>query len=617
MKFKFHIILVLAILMGISANALPVQAAFKFVAWGDTKTATSILQSLSTQVISLNPVFTLYAGDAVDSWSQANFDLWINALNGGNNNGLLNRTFPVRGNHEGSASLTSWQTNLNLIQTAANTGATNFSELIQDTVYSFDYQNTHIVGLDALGDASTLTNAELDWLEGVNGQPGDLTKAEARGIKHTFIFFHGPLYCVNGHCTCTSTVCTPTNAVIARVIRIINAHPSVSATFHGHEHVMTWTHINSSRIPEVTHEFEELISGDAGAGVSAANAVRYDYVLPNHGFVLINVTSDTTFTASWFAQGGGTTPATTKTFSKTGTTPVPVTLTPTAPKPSPTPNNTNYQSTIVPAYFYPGSTWNQLITTGNSGDVAIINPSNGPGTAKDSQYQSVVQQSVAKGMIIAGYVYTGYGTRDAAVVKSDIDKFYTWYGINAIFLDETSNSASGLPYYQSLFDYIKQRSGLVIINPGTTTIEGYMNVCDVAMIFENTYANYVGASFPSWVTNYPSNRFVHLVYGTPQASMSQAINLSKQRNAGYVYVTDDVLPNPWDTLPPYWSQEISLIHTGSPPPATPTPYPWLTQFDLDHDNNLDVVDLNLVVKAYSSVFNVFGFNRFLGYYGWQ
>ena len=30
-------------------------------------------------------------------------------------------------------------------------------------------------------------------------------------------------------------------------------------------------------------------------------------------------------------------------------------------------------------------------------------------------------------------------------------------------------------------------------------------------------------------------------------------------NAGYIYITNDQLPNPWDTLPSYWAQEVSLI----------------------------------------------------------
>jgi hypothetical protein len=34
--------------------------------------------------------------------------------------------------------------------------------------------------------------------------------------------------------------------------------------------------------------------------------------------------------------------------------------------------------------------------------------------------------------------------------------------------------------------------------------------------------------------------------------------LSALRNAGYLYVTDDVLPNPWDSLPPYWDRQAPV-----------------------------------------------------------
>jgi hypothetical protein len=30
------------------------------------------------------------------------------------------------------------------------------------------------------------------------------------------------------------------------------------------------------------------------------------------------------------------------------------------------------------------------------------------------------------------------------------------------------------------------------------------------------------------------------------------------RNAGYLYVTNDTPPNPWDTLPPYWTNHAPI-----------------------------------------------------------
>jgi hypothetical protein len=49
--------------------------------------------------------------------------------------------------------------------------------------------------------------------------------------------------------------------------------------------------------------------------------------------------------------------------------------------------------------------------------------------------------------------------------------------------------------------------------------------------------------------------------------MARVVELSKQRNAGYVYVTDDRLSadgreHPWDTIPPdeYWQAELSVVY---------------------------------------------------------
>jgi hypothetical protein len=42
-------------------------------------------------------------------------------------------------------------------------------------------------------------------------------------------------------------------------------------------------------------------------------------------------------------------------------------------------------------------------------------------------------------------------------------------------------------------------------------------------------------------------------------SMRLHIDRAVARNIGYVYVTDDVLNNPWNTLPTYWTDEVDYI----------------------------------------------------------
>ena len=46
--------------------------------------------------------------------------------------------------------------------------------------------------------------------------------------------------------------------------------------------------------------------------------------------------------------------------------------------------------------------------------------------------------------------------------------------------------------------------------------------------------------------------------------MEKAISLSKSRKAGYVYVTNDVQPDPYDTLPSlsYWAHEEGRVAPG-------------------------------------------------------
>jgi Spherulation-specific family 4 len=224
------------------------------------------------------------------------------------------------------------------------------------------------------------------------------------------------------------------------------------------------------------------------------------------------------------------------------------------------------QSMAVPAYFYPGSFWTQMDQAGSSAlKLAVMNPASGPGSAPDPQYVSAVRAAQAAGITVVGYVYTSYGARSLAAVESDVNAYYGWYGVNGIFFDEASNSCASASYYATLNSFVKSKGGTArtILNPGTQTSECYVPDADILLTFEGSYRQYVsGYSAPSWVSRYPPSHFWHVIYGTPSTSaMTQAVALSKRRGAGFVYVTPDTLPNPYDTLPtgPYWTGELANI----------------------------------------------------------
>ena len=99
-----------------------------------------------------------------------------------------------------------------------------------------------------------------------------------------------------------------------------------------------------------------------------------------------------------------------------------------------------------------------------------------------------------------------------------------------------------------------------MLNVGNYPAEDYMKIGDIVNVFENRYSAYPTAQIPNWAYKYPSTKFSHLIYGATSTEMTHVLALAQQRNVGYIYVTDGVLPNPWDTLPSYWSSEISQLH---------------------------------------------------------
>jgi Spherulation-specific family 4. len=236
------------------------------------------------------------------------------------------------------------------------------------------------------------------------------------------------------------------------------------------------------------------------------------------------------------------------------------------------PDSGGAQQLAIPSYIYPcnaanGCYWTQLLNGAPTVGIAIINPYNGPGTSLDTNYQDQVLRARAQGVKILGYVHTTYGHRTLPTVKAEIDRYYTWYAVDGIFVDEASTNCWQRKYYISLNTFIKARGGanrsLVALNPGTHTNECYLTsqTSDIFVTFEGSFSSYLNWQMQGWEANYPAQRFWHLVYDTTAAQMPQAVCLSKQRNIGYIYVTpDELVPNPWDSLPTgsYWSTLLQL-----------------------------------------------------------
>lgn len=219
---------------------------------------------------------------------------------------------------------------------------------------------------------------------------------------------------------------------------------------------------------------------------------------------------------------------------------------------------------LIPLYAYPqwyqpaNYIWDDVARAAVQVPImAVINPDSGPGADfPNSDYAHGLADLAAGGVTIAGYVHSSYGARDPAAVKSDIDQYTNSPLVTAIFIDEAASDTNALSYYQDLYAHVHARTNFsaVILNPGAPIAEAYLRLhaADTAMIFEDRtgWPSYV---VDAYVSNYPARCFSALVHGCADAeTMRRNVDLAAHRNAGWIYVTDDNLPNPWDTLPPYW-----------------------------------------------------------------
>jgi Spherulation-specific family 4 len=224
------------------------------------------------------------------------------------------------------------------------------------------------------------------------------------------------------------------------------------------------------------------------------------------------------------------------------------------------------QSVAIPAYFYPsaGGLWNTADSSAPGVGIMVANVANGPGTTVNSDYASAITAARAAGVQVFGYVHTTYGAIGTGTVEANINAWRTLYGVTSIFVDEASTSSSELSYYQTLSSYVHTVAGAqTMINFGTLPAQSEMTAGDILVTFEGAYSSYGSTRFPSWVASYPPSRFYNIVYHVPdQLSMLSVLREAASAGVGQVYATNDILPNPYDTLPSYLSTESSQAHSG-------------------------------------------------------
>ena len=215
-------------------------------------------------------------------------------------------------------------------------------------------------------------------------------------------------------------------------------------------------------------------------------------------------------------------------------------------------------------YFYPTNDparvalWDSVA---RDAKVAIINPSSGAGTVTDPNYAALVDKLKSAGVIVYGYVATGYRARPLAETTAEIDRLYAQYPgkLDGIFLDEVASAGTSadITYYRACAERARLKAGAkVVLNPGTACPESYMNIADVVMNAETSAANYLTRTFAPWTRNYPASHFWHVVHGCTAAQMPAVVDRSRANNCGLLYVCES---HDYNTLPPYWADLAARV----------------------------------------------------------
>jgi hypothetical protein len=182
-----------------------------------------------------------------------------------------------------------------------------------------------------------------------------------------------------------------------------------------------------------------------------------------------------------------------------------------------------------------------------------MNDASGHAASENADYDLEVAQAKAAGLKVLAYIETSYGAEPAATVKQEILNHKNWYDVDGFFFDEVSSLAADLAYYNDLRTYVNANMAVgkrtIVLNHGTEPDQGYLDAGDILVTFEGTAAAYASATFPAWQAAEDIMRFAHIVYAA--ATLEPSLTTFMGSPAAHIYITNDVLPNPYDVLPTY------------------------------------------------------------------
>lgn len=106
-----------------------------------------------------------------------------------------------------------------------------------------------------------------------------------------------------------------------------------------------------------------------------------------------------------------------------------------------------------------------------------------------------------------------------------------------------------------------------MLNPGAPMPQCFEHSADTLLTYESDYVTYTGAGFVgnTWTPTDP-RKLWHIIHTVPAGKEAEVAALALSRGAGMVEITDDIMPNPYDTLPDdsYMQSLMDAMEGGVP-----------------------------------------------------
>jgi hypothetical protein len=200
--------------------------------------------------------------------------------------------------------------------------------------------------------------------------------------------------------------------------------------------------------------------------------------------------------------------------------------------------------------------------------------------------------------------------------------WYNLYGnsIGGIFFDEgwpeCGDNNQYMDLYKYINDYTKRRhpDALTVLNPGSPIASCYEDTMDTLLTFELSYDAYKNSYTPNNWTPKDPRKLWHIVYDVPESAVGEVVKLAKDRGAAFLQLTNDVLPNPYDTLPgeSYVQSMMDAIEGGVP--LNDLPSSWRSGGSAAAVSGLSILssDYSSAKLSWNAASNALGYHVYSG-----